>query len=72
MNARGGKKSDVDRYNYRVAWSTDDAVFVARVAEWPSLGAHADTMEGALNELRKVVNHCVEDLTANGEPQPGH
>ncbi len=72
MNARGGKKSVVDQYNDQVAWSSEDAVFVARVAEWPSLAAHADTREGALNELRKVVRHCVADLAASGAPQPGH
>ena len=63
-------KKLVDRYTYRVAWSPDDGVFVARVAEWPSLAADGDSMDGALRELRSVVGACIEDMKTNGEVPP--
>ena len=62
----------VDKYTYSVTWSVDDDVFVARVAEFPSLAAHGDTHDGALTELRSVVADVVEDLVENDElvPEP--
>src|SRR6266487_604045 len=60
----------MDRYEYIVAWSQEDQVYVARVLELPSLAAHGKTPEVALKELRSVVSSVVEDLVDSGEPVP--
>jgi predicted RNase H-like HicB family nuclease len=60
------------KYEYRVAWEPEDEVYVARVAEWPSLSAHAQDPDAAIRELRGVVAFAIEDCEARGEsyPQP--
>jgi predicted HicB family RNase H-like nuclease len=60
----------VDKYSYSVTWSPDDEVFVAWVAEFPSLAAHGDTHDEALAEIKAVVAAVVDDLQANGEHVP--
>jgi predicted HicB family RNase H-like nuclease len=60
----------VDRYTYTVAWSAEDHAYVSRVAEFPSLAAHGDTIESALIEIRNVLGAVIEDLAASGEPVP--
>ncbi len=60
------------KYEYRVAWEQEDEVYVARIAEWPSLTAHAQDPDAAMRELRKVVAFAIQDCEAQGEdyPQP--
>jgi predicted HicB family RNase H-like nuclease len=60
------------KYEYRVAWEQEDEVYVARVAEWPSLTAHAQDPDAAMRELREVVAFAIQDCEAQGEdyPQP--
>jgi predicted RNase H-like HicB family nuclease len=60
------------RYLYSVGWSEPDRAFVARVAEFPSLSAHGDNLEAALQEIRFVVEAVIEDLEQSGEriPEP--
>jgi len=58
----------VDQYQYRVVWSPEDEVFVARVAEWPWLGAHGDTHNEALEEIKSVVRLAIENCEEDGEP----
>jgi len=60
----------MDPYAYSVTWSPEDGVFVARVAEFPSLAAHGDTHDEALAEIRTVVAVVVKDLEENGESVP--
>jgi len=64
----------VDKYQYRVGWSADDEVYVARVAEFASLAAHGDSPEEALRQIQDVVSAAVEDLHEHGEtpPEPLH
>ena len=57
-------------YRYIVEWSEEDQVFVARVAEFPSLAAHGNTQEQALSELQDVVAYVLEDLEQEKEPIP--
>ena len=57
-------------YSYSVNWSPEDQVYVARVVEWPSLAAHAESPEDALRELRTVVAFCIEDCRENQEEFP--
>ena len=58
------------RYLYSVGWSDQDQAFIARVAEFPSLSAHGDTPETALQEIRFVVEAVIEDLEQSNEPIP--
>ena len=62
--------SDVERYTYTVAWSDEDEVFVARVAEFPSLAAHGKTAAAALREIQLVVGAVIDDMLGSKEPVP--
>lgn len=61
-----------DRYSYRVTWSEEDQEHVGLCAEFPGLSWLAASLEEALSGIRKLVQDCVADLTANNEtvPQP--
>jgi predicted HicB family RNase H-like nuclease len=57
-------------YHYTVAWSDEDEAFIGRVAEFPSLAAHGDTLASALQEIIFVVEGALEDLEESGESMP--
>jgi predicted RNase H-like HicB family nuclease len=57
-------------YRYSVTWSLEDEVYVARVAEFPSLAAHGDTQDEALAAIRSVVATVVEELGTSGQGEP--
>lgn len=59
-----------EAYHYTTAWSDGDKVFVARCKEFPIMGAHGDTAEEALAEIKSVVQACVEDAADKGLPIP--
>jgi predicted RNase H-like HicB family nuclease len=58
------------QYLYCIGWSESDNAFVARVAEFPSLAAHGETQEEALDEIKRAVDFVISDLKANNEPVP--
>ncbi len=60
------------QYTYEAMWSEEDRVFIARVAEFPSLAAHGDSRGSSLRALKSVVDSVVKDLAESGEeiPQP--
>ena len=60
----------IDKYSYTVAWSEQDEAYIGRVAEFPLLAAHGDTLEGVLREIETVVGYVIEDLRESGEPIP--
>jgi len=62
----------LEKYTYRLEWSEEDQVYLARCLEFPSLAAHGDTEEKALSEIKEVVNETVKWLKEEGEvvPQP--
>jgi predicted HicB family RNase H-like nuclease len=62
----------LDKYNYNVTWDQDDSIFIARILEFPSLAAHGDSHQEALDELKVVVSAVIEDLLENNElvPEP--
>ena len=60
----------IEKYSYSVVWSEEDHAFLARVAEFPSLAAHGETLADALNEIQAVVGFAVEDLEDSGEAIP--
>ncbi len=73
MNSKNKKTKNfpkTEQYLYSVGWSETDEVFVARVAEFPSLAAHGDTQEEALREIKDVVSFVLKDLQESKEPIP--
>jgi predicted RNase H-like HicB family nuclease len=60
----------IEQYLYSVGWSEEDATFIARVAEFPSLATHGDTQEEALKEIKDVVTFVLKDLAESKEPIP--
>lgn len=65
-----GKKINVDKYTYRIAWSEEDATHVARCIEFPSLAAHGATIEDALREIEHVVAQSIKWLLEERETVP--
>ena len=59
-----------EQYLYSVSWSEKDEAFVARVAEFPSLAAHGETLEEAMREIKSVVEFVLNDLKESKEPIP--
>ena len=57
-------------YTYDVAWSEEERAFIARVKEFPSLEARADSRGGALRALKGVVYSVVKDLEESGAEAP--
>jgi predicted RNase H-like HicB family nuclease len=75
INSMGKKVNErvfprTDQYLYSVGWSEKDEAFVSRVAEFPSLAAHGETLEAALREIKEVVSFVISDLSENSEPIP--
>lgn len=65
------QKNDTrDKYTYRVTWSEEDAEYVGLCAEFPSLSWLAQTPEGALKGVSKLVKEVVADMLGNGEAVP--
>jgi predicted HicB family RNase H-like nuclease len=62
------KKSD--KYTYRVEWSEEDDVHIARCLEFPSLMAHGSTARKALLEIEKVVTESIQWMEEEKEPIP--
>jgi predicted RNase H-like HicB family nuclease len=59
-----------EKYTYRVEWSEEDNVHVARCLEFPSLMAHGDTIETALKEIEKVVVETLKWMQEESEKIP--
>jgi predicted RNase H-like HicB family nuclease len=64
------KNKPIDKYTYRVEWSEEDKVHIARCLEFPSLMAHGDTPKKALAEIEKVVEESIKWLEEEKEPIP--
>jgi len=59
-----------ERYTYRLAWSAQDAEFIATVVEFPSLSWIARTRAGALRGLTSMVEGILQDMREGGEEIP--
>jgi predicted HicB family RNase H-like nuclease len=59
-----------DRYTYRITWSDEDKEYVGLCVEFPSLSWLAQTPEGALQGIRKIVEETVIDMRNNNETSP--
>ena len=60
------------QYTYDVAWSEEERTFIARVKEFPSLEARADSRGGALRALKSVVYAVAKDLANSSAEFPDH
>ena len=63
-------QKDIEKYTYRIEWSEEDHVHVARCLEFPSLSAHGDTIDKALKEIKFVVAETIKWLEETNEPIP--
>ena len=60
----------IEKYTYRVEWSEEDQLHIARCLEFPSLAAHGNTVEGALKEIKKVVEEAISWMQEENEEIP--
>jgi len=60
----------IEKYTYRVEWSGEDKLHIARCLEFPSLVAHGNTVEGALKEIEKVVEEAITWMQEENEEIP--
>jgi predicted RNase H-like HicB family nuclease len=68
VSGKKAKCGAVAGYLYSVEWSEDDTIYIGRVAEFPSLAAHGDTPQSALDEIMSVVRAVLTDLRDSNEP----
>jgi predicted RNase H-like HicB family nuclease len=57
-------------YTYDVAWSEEERTFIARVREFPSLEARAESRGAALRALKSVVYSVAKELADSGAESP--
>jgi len=57
----------IEKYTYRIEWSEEDKIHIAKCLEFPSLIAHGETAEKALHEIEIVVEETINWLN---EPIP--
>ena len=60
----------IDRYTYRVIWSSDDEGHIGLCAEFPSLSWFSSTPEEAFSGIRRLVAECIADMQSSEEPVP--
>jgi len=63
-------KKLIEKYTYRVEWSEEDNLHIARCLEFPSLAAHGSTVEAALREIEKVVEESIKWMKEENEEIP--
>jgi predicted RNase H-like HicB family nuclease len=63
-------KKNIEKYTYRIEWSEEDQVHIARCLEFPSLATHGKTVAAALKEIEVVVAESIKWLEEDGEPVP--
>ncbi len=60
----------VDRYSYRISWSSEDNEFIGLCAEFPSLSWLSKSQDEAFKGVRRVVEEAVKDMVKNKEAIP--
>ena len=58
------------RYTYEAAWSEEERTFIARVREFPSLEARAESRGAALRALKSVVYAVAKEMADTGAESP--
>ena len=61
---------EIQKYTYRVEWSEEDNTHIARCLEFPSLMAHGNTIECALEQIEQVVEETIQWLKEENETIP--
>jgi predicted HicB family RNase H-like nuclease len=59
-----------EKYTYRVEWSDEDNVHIARCLEFPSLLAHGNSIKKALAEIEQVVKETLVWMKEENESIP--
>ena len=59
-----------DQYTYEAVWSGEERTYIARVKEFPSLEARADSRGGALRALKSVVYAVAKEMAESGAQTP--
>jgi predicted RNase H-like HicB family nuclease len=62
--------SRAEEYSFRAQYSSDDRAFIGLVDEFPGLSAFADTLEGAIKEIKTVLVEGLQLLAERGEQIP--
>jgi predicted RNase H-like HicB family nuclease len=57
-------------YGYHIFWHPEDAAWVARCIELPSISGVGDSPRHALAEAETAVELAVSSLVESGEPLP--
>ena len=60
----------IEKYTYRIEWSEEDKVHIAKCLEFPSLATHGETTEEALHEIEKVVEETIKWMKEDNEQIP--
>ncbi len=60
----------IDKYTYRIEWSEEDQLFIARCLELSGLSAHGNTNEEALKEIKFVVSESIKWLIEDEKELP--
>lgn len=62
----------INKYTYRIEWSEEDKLFIARCLELSGLSAHGKTNEEALQQIKFVASESVKWLIDDNKeiPQP--
>jgi predicted HicB family RNase H-like nuclease len=61
---------DQNKYTYRIEWSDEDQLHIARCLEFASLAAHGKTPEKALKEIEFVVAESIRWIEEEGGVVP--
>jgi predicted RNase H-like HicB family nuclease len=64
------ERTTVNNYTYRIAWSDEDAGYIATCIELPYLSGFGESPDDALAELRSAIKGAVETLIAKSSPIP--
>ncbi len=51
---------DVSHYLFSVGWSHEEQVYISHVAEFPSVAAHGESLESALQELKLLLRDVIK------------
>ena len=60
----------IEKYTYRIEWSEEDKIHIAKCLEFPSLATHGVTAEEALHEIEKVVEETIKWMKEDNEQIP--
>ena len=62
--------NDIDKYEYHITYSQEDATYIGTMAEFPYLSADGPTPEQAYSEIRSLVEDAVDILRKEGKEVP--